>query len=182
MRLFIFALVGGLTLWFWQFLSFAIVNLHEPASRYTPMQDEILAALAPFELEAGQYYLGQPSPEEVASGGWDASRFEGKPWAMLHWEPSKDSDMVMPIVRSMLIGILTAALFYAVLRRMRAPSPLSGLATGVGIGLIGYFFIPYSDFIWYQTPGIVAHLIDAIVPWSLIGLLAGRMVQREVGG
>lgn len=178
-RLLIFALVGGVTLWFWQFLSYAIVNLHEPASRYTPMQDEILAALAPFALEPGQYYLGQPSPEEVASGGWDAAKYQGKPWAVLHWEPVKDSSMVMPIVRSILICILTAGLFYALVRRLRSPSPLNGLTAGVGVGLIGYFFIPYSDFIWYETPGIVAHLIDAVVPWSLVGLLAGKMASRE---
>jgi hypothetical protein len=87
--------------------------------------------------------------------------------------------MVMPIVRSILICILTAGLFYALVRRLRNPSPVNGWMAGVGVGLIGYFFIPYSDFIWYQTPGIVAHLIDAVVPWSLVGLLAGKMASRE---
>ena len=55
-RLLFSSLAGGLILFFWQFLSFAAVNLHRSAQQYTPHQDEILAKLAELDLEEGMYH------------------------------------------------------------------------------------------------------------------------------
>jgi len=48
----------------------------------------------------------------------------------------------------------------------------------VAVGMISYFLEPYSDFIWYKTPGIVAHLMDGIIPWAVLGALAGKMAKN----
>jgi len=45
--------LGGLILFFWQFLSFAAINLHGPAQEYTPLDREILAHLDGLNLEEG---------------------------------------------------------------------------------------------------------------------------------
>jgi hypothetical protein len=34
--------------------------------------------------------------------------------------------------------------------------------------------IPYTNYIWYQTPDIWAHLLDAFVPYALLGFLYAR--------
>lgn len=41
----------------------------------------------------------------------------------------------------------------------------------IAIGFSGFIFYPYSNFIWFKNPDIVAHMIDAIVPFALVGLL-----------
>ena len=47
MKSFVFPTVlGGLLLFFWQFLSFAAINLHGQAQEYTPLDRDILAHLA----------------------------------------------------------------------------------------------------------------------------------------
>ena len=52
-KLFVGALVGGLILFIWQFLSWSLLNIHLPEMQYTPAQDEILSALSEAGLEEG---------------------------------------------------------------------------------------------------------------------------------
>ncbi|NCZ95460.1 MAG: hypothetical protein EBZ16_08065 [Flavobacteriia bacterium] len=61
----LYTLIGGTILFFWQFLSHAALNLHADAQQYTPVQSEILDAIAAAGLEPGQYMLGQPGPTET---------------------------------------------------------------------------------------------------------------------
>jgi len=53
-----------------------------------------------------------------------------------------------------------------------------GLLLGFAVGMISYFLEPYSDYIWYKTPGILAHLMDGIVPWGIMGAIAGQMAKK----
>ena len=33
-------------------------------------------------------------------------------------------------------------------------------------------FFPYSNFIWFKNPDVWAHMIDATVPFAVLGLIA----------
>jgi hypothetical protein len=55
-------------LFIWAFLSWAGINLHIEEQQYTPLEAEVLAAIAETGLEPGMYAMGQGSPE----GGEDA--------------------------------------------------------------------------------------------------------------
>ena len=44
------SIVGGIILFFWQFLSHTILNLHKGAEQYTPKQDSIMAYLKAQDL------------------------------------------------------------------------------------------------------------------------------------
>ena len=39
------AIVGGIIIFIWQFISWGAVNLHKPAQQYTPKQDAVMAVL-----------------------------------------------------------------------------------------------------------------------------------------
>ena len=41
----------------------------------------------------------------------------------------------------------------------------------MAVGFVGFMFYPYSTFIWFKNPDIVAHMIDAVVPFALVGAL-----------
>ena len=175
----LYTLIGGTILFFWQFLSHAALNLHADAQQYTPVQSEILDAIAAAGLEPGQYMLGQPGPTETMEE-WESAMdaLEGKHWGLLNYQTVDHSDMIMPLIRGYLIAFIVAALFFWLVSNLKAVDVKKGLLVGVAVGMISYFLEPYSDFIWYKTPGIVAHLMDGIIPWAVLGALAGKMAKN----
>ena len=44
----------------------------------------------------------------------------------------------------------------------------------VAVGWVGFMFFPYSNFIWFKNPDIWAHMIDATVPFAMLGLLGPK--------
>ena len=51
------AIVGGIIIFIWQFLSFALINFHKPAQNYTDKQDAIMNFLNSQQLPEGGYFL-----------------------------------------------------------------------------------------------------------------------------
>jgi len=175
----IYTLLGGTILFFWQFLSHAALNLHAASQEYTPLQTEILEAISATGIEPGQYMLGQPGPTETMEAyEMAAEAFVGKPWGLLNYQTADHTDMTMNLVRGYLIALIVAALFYWLVTNLAAVDRGKGLLVGVAVGMMAYFLEPYSDFIWYKTPGIVAHLMDGIIPWAILGALAGESAKK----
>ena len=173
----LFTIVGGLMLFVWQFMSFAMLNLHGSASEHTPLQDEILERLAELKLEEGMYALGTLAQEDYndpAKVEAYLSEQDGQPWAILNYHHAWQSDMTPNLIRSMLINLLLAFGFLWVMRKLAIEGTGERIAAAVGIGLIGFFFHPYSQFIWFEAPDIYAHLLDSIVPFALLGWLSSK--------
>jgi len=176
----IFALGAGSMLFVWQFLSFAAINLHEADQRYHPMQDSILTDLAAYGLDDAGYMLGQPAPdatneEREAFMGTRA----GQPWAHVVWHPTQDTDMLKPLLRGFTSNLFIAGLLFWLLGQLRTVSPGRGAAVTLVLSYIGYTYFIYSDHVWYDIPDHVVHLVDAVVPWTLIGALGGWMHARN---
>ena len=72
-------------------------------------------------------------------------------------------------------GFLNLMQLFSMLARVNATSIKDALVMTVGAGRISFMVEPYSYHIWYGTPGMMAHLIDAIVPWTLIGFVWWKM-------
>jgi len=53
----LFGLVGGLILFFWQFLSNAALDFHHDFHRYTEHQDQITHYIDSLQLEEGSYMM-----------------------------------------------------------------------------------------------------------------------------
>src|SRR5688572_6228867 len=101
------AIVGGIIIFIWQFLSWSMVNLHQPAQRYTPKQDLILPVLNA-NLEEGGYYLpGMPENYSMEDYQKMMKESEGKPWATIQYHKAMKNDMVMNMVRGLLVNFLT---------------------------------------------------------------------------
>lgn len=171
-----FSLVGGLILFIWQFLSFAMPNLHKSAMEYTPVQDEVLAAIASSGLKEGMYMLGQPDPSLSGAESEKAmEKYEGKPWAILNYQAENKDKMVMNMIRGFIICLIISAMFFWVISQQKDPSLKKSILTGLAIGLIGFFFVPYTGFIWFKAPDIWAYLADGIVPWAILGWVGHKM-------
>ena len=172
-------LLGALILFVWQFMSWAALNFHQKAQQHTPQQDSILAYIQGLGLEEGQYLMPQPGPGATAEKQQEFMREqEGKPWAMLAVHYRNQTSMWMPMLRGYLVDILIVWMLFALLDALLRTVPrgrrwtMSALYS-MTVGLIGYFAISYTNFIWYQSFDILASLMDGVVPWALLGALHG---------
>lgn len=171
----VYTLVCGLILFVWQFLSFAMLNLHGSASAHTPLQDEILERLAELQLEEGMYALGTLSQEDYQ----DPAKVEaylaeqdGKPWAILNYQKEWSSDMTPNLLRSMVMNFLIAFGMHWLFSKVAARSKWVNVTVALAIGLIAFAYHPYAQFIWFKAPDIWPHLLDSLVPFALLGFLA----------
>jgi len=175
MKTFFRSLLGGLILFMYQFISFAGANFHGNAQAYTEKQDTIMAFLKTMNLENKQYILPRPSenatPEDQQKYAVES---QGKPWAMINYHNTKDTGMFMPMIRGFLVDILAIFLLFGLLDKISDINNTKAIIYCCTIGFFSFIVIPYTNYIWYQTPDIWAHLLDAFVPYALLGFLYAR--------
>ena len=179
-RQLLFSLIGAVVIFVWQFLSFAMPNFHKSAMEYTPLQDEILQKLDEIGLEEGMYIIGMPDPslssDEMRAAMKD---YEGKPWGVLNYQMNNSTDMVMPMVRGFIICFVIAFLLFWIFLQQKEATLKNRLFISLAVGMIGFFFVPYTGFIWFREPDIWAYLADAIVPWSILGFIGHKMAPKS---
>ena len=174
------AIVGGIILFFWQFLSNAALDLHRPAQQYTPRQDSVLAYLNQ-HLTEGRYFMPTyPSGASSEEAQKTMAAAEGKPWAIVEVHKSwNGADMTLNLIRSLLTNMILIYLFVWILSRGNFNSFGSIFLSSLSVGIISFLYFPYATFIWYKTPGIWAHFNDAWIPWALNGLWLGWFLRRK---
>jgi hypothetical protein len=173
------AIVGGIIIFLWQFISWTLINLHQPAQRYTPKQEAIMPVLNN-NLEEGGYYIpGLPDDATWAEHQQAMKDSEGKPWATIQYHKSMENDMVMSMVRGLLVNILIVWMFCWIVLRMNMVSFNTILIASLFTGFIVFLNSAYTMHIWYQTFDLMAHFIDAVVSWGACGLWLGWWLRRN---
>lgn len=174
------ALVGGLIIFIWQFLSWSLFNLHEPAQQYTPRQDAIMNVLNNEKLEEGGYLLPM-LPKTASMEEWEKfmKDAEGKPWASVQYHKAMKNNMGMNMFRGVAINFITVLLLCWILTRLHAPGFSTIAIASLFTGLIVFLNAPYTNFIWYEGFDIWAHLADAVVSWGLCGLWLGWWLRKK---
>ena len=177
-KLIIGALVGGLLLFIWQFLSWTKLNVHRAEFGYTANQDAVIAALNE-NLEEGTYMIPGMAPgatkEEQTAAHESAI---GKPWALINYHNSYDTNMTMNMIRGFLVNVLAAFLLCWIFLNFRELSMKTAVLSAMAVGVIGYLVISYIDSIWFGGSSI-GDLIDAIAQWGLCGAWLGWWLNRE---
>lgn len=181
-KMIIGALVGGIILFAWQFLTWGALNLHEAQQRYTPKQDSILAYLATQFSEDGAYFMPNYAPgtsrEEMQK---QMKSKEGKPWAQVKYHTSMPgmNKMFMNMGRGLLVNIFIAWLLCWLLTKIPSPSFGTIFLGTIGTGIIVFLNAPYTMHIWYGSFDLMAHFIDALVAWGATGLWLGWWLRRQ---
>lgn len=173
------ALVGGIILFVWQFLSWAMLQVHQSQFRHTPNQDRILEFLGQHLEDEGTYMLpvpppGTPMDQEQAY----LAPYAGKPWAHIIYHKSMNMAMGSSLLRSMAVNLLAAWLLVWLLLQFRQLNLRTAVQGAIAVGLTGYLTIAYLDSIWFETNSL-AYLIDAVVSWGLVGLWLGWWLPRR---
>lgn len=173
------ALVGGVIIFLWQFLSFAMINFHKPAQAYTDKQDAIMNFLNSQQLKEGGYILpGLPEGSTMQDHEQHMKMAEGKPWASIQYHSSLQNNMAMNMVRGLLVNIVIVFLFCWLIKRMNAPSASTIVLSALVVGLMVFMNVPYTSAIWYQSFDTWAYLLDAVVSWGLTGLWLAWWLRR----
>lgn len=174
------AIVGAIILFIWQFISWTAVNLHQSSQRYNPQQETIMTMLKGLQLPEGGYIMPMATPDasmDERNKMMDAS--VGKPWAKVEYHSAMSNNMALNMVRGLITNIITVLLLCWILSRMQLPSFKTIFLTSLFTGLIVFFNVPYTNYIWYESFDIWAHLADAVVSWGLCGLWLGWWFSRR---
>jgi hypothetical protein len=179
-KLFIAALIGGIIIFFYQFLSWAALNLHHASQEYTPKQDSIMAYLNTQFSEDGAYlmpnYAKGTSSEEMEK---EMKNNQGKPWMQIQYHKEMNMNMGMNIVRGLLTDIVMVALLCWILMKMTDSGFGKILMACLITGIIVFLNSPYTIHIWYPKADLNAHLLDAVVSWGLCGLWLGWYLPEK---
>jgi len=179
-RKLLFSLIGAVIIFTWQFLSYAMPNIHKSAMQYTASQEKVLQAIKDAGISEGMYLLGQPDPalsqEQQAASMKD---FDGKPWAVINYHEINSTGMAMPMIRGLLVCFVIAFLLFYLFLQQKNPTLLNRILLSLAVGMIGFFFVPYTNFIWFKAPDIFAHFADAIVPWLILGFIGHKLAPVE---
>jgi hypothetical protein len=181
-KMIIGALVGGIILFAWQFLTWAALNLHEAQQKYTPKQDSVLAYLSTQFSEDGAYMMPQCAPgtskEEMEK---KMKEFEGKPWAQVVYHKSMPgmSSMFMNMARGLLVNIVIIWLLCWLLVKINAPSFGTIFMGTLGTGFITFLYGPYIMHIWYDSFDLMIHFLDVFAAWGVAGLWLGWWLTRK---
>ena len=173
------ALVGGLILFIWQFVSFGPGNLHSSQMQHLPQQDAILKALADNNVPEGEYFL--PRLPLDASGEAQeqlAKDTEGKPWAQINYHHAYELTFGSNLARGFLVDFLSVFLLIWLLVRMKDLDMKTSVIASLMVGVIGYMTISYLDSIWFKSNSI-PELIDTIVQWGVVGAWLGWWLNRD---
>ncbi len=179
-KLIIGALVGGIIIFIWQFLSWPVLNLHQSANQYTPKQDSILNYLNSHFSEDGEYFMpGHPPNVTSEERTKLMEAASGKPWVKIAYHKAMNVNMVGNMIRALLVNILMVALLIWILQKISAPGFSTILLACLFIGIIGFIYFPYTYHIWYETQDVNAYLIDAVAAWGLCGIWLGWFLRRK---
>ena len=173
------ALVGGIIIFIWQFLSWALINFHKPAQQYTAKQDAVMAVLNS-NLEEGGYIMpGLPDAASADDHEKAMTEMEGKPWASIQYHKAWENNMTMNMVRGFFTNVIAVWLLCWILLRLHKPSFSTVFTASLFTGLIVFLNISYTNHIWYQSFDLMAHFADAVVSWGVTGLWLGWWLRRN---
>jgi hypothetical protein len=178
-KIIIGAIVGGIITFAWQTLSWTALELHQDANQYTPKQDSILRYLSSQFQESGDYFMPANPPGASAEEREKLmTEAEGKPWAKVSYHTKWSGNMTGNILRGLLVNILMVALLIWILLKIPNASFQTILLSSIFVGLMGFMHFPYSTYIWYESGGIRADLLDAVVMWGACGLWLGWYLRK----
>lgn len=174
------ALVGGIILFLWQFLSWTVLDLHRPANDYTPKQDSVMGFLKTQFTENGGYYMpGLPKTATMDDHEKFMKTMDGQPWARLEFHKSWHANMGMNMARGAIVDIIIVWLLCWIIGKMNNISFGKAFTASLLTGIIVFLNSAYTQHIWFESFDLMGHLTDSLASWGLCGLWLGWWMKRK---
>ena len=180
-KMIIGSLMGGLILFFWQFLSWSILNIHGSQTTYLQSQDAILECLASNNVPEGEYYLPN-LPTEATRAEREAAMpsLMGKPWARISYHHKFEMNMGLNMFRGFVINFFSVMLLCYLLLGDNSLTFKKVMFASLAVGAISYMTFPYLESIWFSN-NTIPYLIDAAVQWTVAGLFLAWYLPNKKG-
>jgi hypothetical protein len=181
--------IGGIILFVWSFLAWALLPLHTPHLRTMANEDSVIAALKTGMDAKGVYFFpGMPPPgtrsaeeQQAAEDAWK-KKYESGPTGMVVYDPAGSSTMMTAqMITGLVVDILAAMLAAWLLGRSTAmnASYFSRVAycgtLGIFVSLVAY--LAEWNWLGFPLPYTTAMIADAVIGWLLTGLGIGAIVK-----
>jgi hypothetical protein len=173
------AVVGAIILFLWQFLSWAVINIHSVNQKYSAKQAEILDYLKTNIGEDGTYFMPNVPPN-ASSEDQEKIRMDaiGKPWAEISYHSAFDMSMPMNMGRGVAVNFITLLLLMWLLAKNMNSNFTATILSCLAVGLIAYLSKSYTNSIWFKG-NTLPDLVDAIVGWGVVGAWLGYWMNRK---
>lgn len=180
MRTLLAAIVGGLIVFVWGFVSHTKLNLTESTFKPVPKEDAMHGLVK--DMQPGIYGLPYcaPSADATQKEAWEKKYQEGN--AILVRGPSHEQSMspqtLMFQGASCVVGALILALFLGA--GSSAAGAVMRLFAGAAIGVFAWVSQDAPNWIWYRFPWDYeqAVLINAVVGWAAAAFVMALILKK----
>lgn len=179
-KLVIGAIVGGILVFLWHTLSWTVLQLHQKEYQKAPNEEAIVQFLNGQFKADGQYMVPTVDPKASAEEREKVTAaMMGKPWATINYHSAYNANMGTNIARGLLVDIIAVFFVCWVLMKNTNSTFSNTFISTLLIGIAGYLFIPYANYIWFPSPGATINFIDVLVSWGLCGIWLGWWLNRK---
>lgn len=166
------AVLGGLVLFLWGFVSWAVLPWHESVAHKFDDEVAVAQVLKANAPEQGVYYL--PFAEEDHKQGETAAFVNVLPQGF-------DMNMGKLMGIGLLTQIISVFLVFVLLRQTRSLRYLGKVMfialAGLIIGFVSH--APYWNWFGFSTSYVVVIILDTVIGWTLAGLVIARFGEEK---
>lgn len=189
MRLIVAALLGGIVVFFWGFVSHVALPIGNMGFAYAKAEDPVIAVLRDNLAGEGVYVVPGLTPEqyedEAATAAY-SEKSKANPYALIVYQPQGRDGMQMGVQLAREWATNTvSALAVAWVLSLGAFGFGRRVAVSATMGLFAWLVVSMPYWNWYRFPWefTLANLIQNVVGWTLAGLVMawwlGRSAHRQ---
>lgn len=188
-KLLLGAVLGGLVLFVWGFVSHALLGWYDPHLRSFTNQTEVEEAVVSGVSGSGIYLLPNltpaeqslPKAERAAAEAAVMERMQRGPMLFAVVRVGPGASFPTLLIVQFLIGLLAAAVATWLLLQTRIPGYGGRIAFVTAIGLVLVLWAKLPNWLWWSFPTgfTLVESLDALIGFALLGALLGRLVRPE---
>lgn len=180
-RILLAALLGGLAVFVWSFISHMVFQIEGSAVRTLPNEEATLEALRGSIPEAGFYIfplMGDPSKATKEEEARWVEKYRTGPAGVLVYRPLGGEFSFSRLLVVELLSNVLAALIAALLLARMAGSYLQRVLILAALGVFAWLSISISYWNWYGFPGsfTFSEGLDQLLGWLVAGLVIAKIV------
>jgi hypothetical protein len=168
-------IVAAVAVWFWAFLSWAILPVHKKDFGAVPDEEGFLAAIKQFNIPPGNYGFPYCADNKQRNDPAFTEKWKTGPAGLINiWVPNPNMgmNMLLSFVVYLIVSFFIAYIGWATSMQRGLPFAKVFQVAGVA-GILAYTFSFLPQMIWFQASknAKVSGIIDGIVSGLLTGLV-----------
>lgn len=191
-KLILSAVLGGVLLFLWGWISHAALGWYESQMRTFTNQEQVQEAIVAGVSGSGLYYLPNLRPEEKSLAGEERAaaeaalmdRWQRGPVAVTFVRIGPGASYTTRLVIQFLIGALASLVAAWLLLQAGIAAYGQRVLFVIGLALVAVIWAKLPGWNWYEVPlaWTLVEAVDSIIAFGLLGALLGRMVRPEPAG